>query len=198
MNLFTCIVTVLAVLGGLAELFIYVHSNGLHRRKPQHVPDKFDVGSLQFWALGDRVLIEEDEFRSGYECPQCDGTGKVKCDNCSGTTQTATGKKCGLCADGTLTCPKCEGKGGLLITPETSQRRPTSGMIVSAGPNCESLKVGDSVLYSNFAGYVVDLNRAGQPVTLRILHETEVLSGMSGHLTLTNLHGKSDLTSYTP
>jgi co-chaperonin GroES (HSP10) len=158
---------------------------------------QFAVGPLKFWALGDRLLIEEDQFRSGYECSECGGSGRLPCDNCNGTQTTTTGKKCSHCSDGSRTCPGCQGKGGLIVTPEISQRRPTSGTVVSAGSECKSLKVGDSVLYSNFAGYVVDLNRAGSPVTIRILHESEVLAGMEGHLTLTNLRGKSEIAAFT-
>jgi co-chaperonin GroES (HSP10) len=160
-------------------------------------PSKFPVGTLTFWALGDRVLIEEDQFRSGYECTKCGGSGKTACDNCGGSQVTTTGKKCGLCSDGSTVCSGCGGKGGLIVTPETSQRRPTSGTVVSAGVKCEYLKEGDSVLFSNFAGFVVDLARAGSPVTLRILHETEILAGMDGHLTLTNLRGKSEIAAFT-
>jgi len=185
----------IVLIGVLAELGVYIHEHGLHKFNLT----KFNVGSLTFWALGDRVLIEEDPFRSGYECSKCGGLGKIACDNCGGT-RTRNGKKCSICADtdGSLTCPECSGKGGLIVTPDIAQRRPTSGTVKSAGRKCKYLKPGDSVLYSNFAGYVVDLNRAGTPVTLRILHETEILAGMEGHLTLTNLKGKSDITSFAP
>lgn len=192
------IALLIVLIGGGTELYIYLHQHGFHRTSA-----KFPVGNLTFWSLGDRVLIEEDEFRSGYECAKCDGEGTIPCDNCGGTSVTPTGKKCGLCiqgadgsATGRITCPTCNGKGGLLVVPEVSQRRPTSGVVVSAGHKCLTLKVGQSVLYSNFAGYVVDLNRTGKPITLRILHENEILCGMEGHLTLTNLRGKSDIAQF--
>ena len=142
----------------------------------------FNVGELTFEAIGDRILIQEDAFRSGYECDSCHGSGK---------STLVPGARCAAC-EGTGVV-----KGGLAI-PETSERRPTSGTIVSAGPTCKWLKCGDSVLYSNFAGYVVDLDRAGQPVTIRILHETEVLAKMSGHLELRSLRGKSEIATYQP
>ncbi len=189
----TIIGLLIILIGGLVELGIYFHGLGIHRK-----PLKFGVGSsLKFWALGDRVLIKEDEFRSGYECSGCGGSGRINCDNCSGTQTTTTGKKCGLCAEGKITCTQCKGKGGLIITPDTAQRRPTSGVIMSVGHKCHSLKVGQSVLYSSFAGYVVDLKTAtGESIVLRILHETEILTGMEGHLTLTNLKGKSDIAQF--
>lgn len=184
----------IVLIGGAVDLYCYLHEQGLHKF---HLT-KFDIGSLKFWALGDRVLIEEDPFRSGYECTTCEGKCRVKCPSCHGTQAKENGKKCSECEEGRILCPSCGGKGGIIVTPDIAQRRPTSGTVVSAGRKCKWLSPGDSVLYSNFAGYVVDLNRAGEPVTLRILHETEILAGMSGHLTLTNLKGKSDITSYAP
>lgn len=163
---------------------------------------KFEVGSLKFWALADRLLIEEDQFKSGYECITCGGRGKLKCSDCQGSGERSIEggptKKCSACSEGTVVCHSCKGKGGLIVTPETAERRPTSGTVVSVGPDCKYVKVGDSVLFSNFAGYLVELNRAGSKVALRILHETELLAGMEGHLTLTNLSQKSELTTYTP
>ena len=138
---------------------------------------KFDLGALKFWALGDRVLIVEDEFKSGYECPGCGGTGK---------STVVRGAKCAEC-DGTGLI-----KGGLVVTEE-SQRRPTTGKIVSVGEKCTVLRPGDSVLFSNFAGYVVELNRAGRNVSLRILHEPEVLCALEGQLELRTLRGKSEV-----
>ena len=155
----------------------------------------YDLGSLKFWALGDRVLIEEDQFRSGYECVDCDGSGKAACGDCGGSGTHGV-KKCSHCDHGTVVCPSCKGKGGLLVAPDISQRRPTTGRIVSIGVDCKTLKVGDSVLYSNFAGYVIDLDRAGRKVSLRILHEPEVLCAMEGQLELRTLRGKSEIAEF--
>jgi len=156
----------------------------------------FALGELKFWALGDRILIQEDEFKSGYECQNCAGAGKHPCIECNGTGSYSL-KKCSHCSGtGKVVCTECQGKGGLLVAPETSQRRPTTGVIVSLGPDCKYLQLGDSVLYSNFAGYVVDLNRAGRPVTLRILHETEILCALEGQLDLRGLRGKSEIATF--
>lgn len=168
--------------------------------------NKFSLDTrLKFWALGDRVLIEEDAFKTGYECVNCDGSGKAKCSECSGvgtrhsSVEGIPDKKCSFCEGGTVTCTECNGKGGLLIAPDITQRRPATGRVVSKGDKVSSnLNVGDSILYSNFAGYVVDLARAGSPISLRILHESEVLCGMSGQLTLTNFKGKNDIAQFNP
>jgi co-chaperonin GroES (HSP10) len=141
---------------------------------------EYKVGDVGFSALGDRVVIVEDQFKSGYECETCGGSGKVP-------STIAGGKP--------KVCPTCDGKGGLLVVPDNSQRRPTTGLIVSAGELCKSLKVGDSVLFSNFAGFAVDMDRAGATVCLRILHETEVMCKVSGHLELRAIRNQSEVTS---
>lgn len=171
---------------------------------PAPTSNTFDMGELKFEALGDRLIIQEDEFKTGYECVTCGGNGSHTCGVCKGTGHRGI-KKCSDCeGKGTLICDNCKGKGGLIIAPEVSQRRPTSGTIVSAGPGKTEmgklipmqLKVGQSVLYSNFAGYVIDLNRAGKNITLRILHESEILCRLEGHLTMTNLRGKTDIATF--
>lgn len=157
----------------------------------------FKVGEMEFEALSDRIIILEDQFRSGYECATCQGDGKVKCDNCGGTGH-ALHKKCSWCEAGTITCPDCKGKGGVLVVPEVSERRPTTGRVVSIGPKVTTLKVGESVLYSNFAGFLVELNRAtnGSSTALRILHEGEVMTKLKGHLKLTDLKARQDIPAF--
>lgn len=159
----------------------------------------FDLGALKFWAKGNRILIQEDAFKTGYECTTCDGATKVACEGCSGSGQSPTvrGARCTSCEGSkTMTCPACNGKGGLIIAPEVAQRRPTTGMIVSVGPDCKDSAVGDAVMYSNFAGYVIDLERAGKPIAIRILHETEVLCGMEGHLELRSHRGTTQIAEF--
>jgi co-chaperonin GroES (HSP10) len=158
----------------------------------------FDVGEVGFAASGDRLVIEEDQFKSGYECKTCGGHEKVKCPNCNGTgkSQVNAHAKCSVCAGAqAVTCPECNGKGGLLIVAETSQRRPTTGIVRSAGEGCRIYKVGDGVLFSNFAGFAIDLNRAGTTVCLRILHETEVLTKVRGHLELRAISSQREVSS---
>lgn len=154
------------------------------------------IGDLKFWALGDRVLIIEDEFKSGYECSECGGSGNTPCEGCGGTGRSKRMQmaRCAVCeGKGAVMCPTCLGKGGLLVAPEISQRRPTTGEVISVGEKCVVLKPGQRVMYSNFAGYVVDLNRAGRNVAVRILHETEVLCAMEGQLLLKNFKGKTEI-----
>lgn len=162
--------------------------------KAQPVPYK--VGEVEFIALADRVVVEEDEFRSGYECNACAGKGKLVCVGCQGTGKSAVNPEiqCKDCHGSlTVTCSECGGKGGLLVIPEQSERRPSSGRVVSAGEDCKTLKVGDNVLYSNFAGHAIDLDRVGLSIVLRILHEKEVLCRVSGHLELRTLRNKTEI-----
>ena len=154
----------------------------------------YRVGVVGFQALGDRIIALEDEFRSGYECRTCKGKGMSVCSECEGTGRSARvpSARCSTCQGAmTITCPECGGKGGILAIPEVSQRRPTTGTIVTAGEECKTLKVGDSVMYSNFCGHVVDLSTS----TLRIMHETEVLCLVDGHLEMRDLKDKKDMTA---
>lgn len=91
-----------------------------------------------------------------------------------------------------MTCIECGGKGGLLVVAEVSQRRPSTGRVVSTGDKVKYFHVGDNVLYSNFAGHSMDLERAGLPVVLRILHETEILAQVQGHLELRQLRNEKE------
>jgi len=93
--------------------------------------------------------------------------------------------KCSTCGGkGSVTCSDCEGKGGLLVIPDVSKRRPTTGKVVSGGEKTKYFKLGDNVMFSNFAGHAIDLERAGMPIVLHILHETEILAQVEGHLEL--------------
>jgi hypothetical protein len=118
----------------------------------------FKLGQLELEAYGDRIFVVEDEFRSGYECTQCDGKGTLSCEGClgsgvetcdnckgSGESSLVPGAKCTQCKGEktqvcttchgakTEVCPGCGGRGGLLVVPEASVRRPTTGTIVSIG-----------------------------------------------------------------
>lgn len=139
--------------------------------------NKFVLDVIKFSAFGDRVIIQEDEFKSGYECSDCKGSGLSP-------------------LNPLIRCKSCDGKGATIHVPETSQRRPTTGTIVSVGAEVKTLKVGQAVLYSSFAGHTIDLDRAGRKVVLRLLHEPEILCLVEGHLELKTVRGKSDIASF--
>jgi co-chaperonin GroES (HSP10) len=158
--------------------------------------NKLELGAIKFEAFGDRILIQEDEFKSGYECDTCSGAGIIECVECAGAGKIGV-KKCSTCeGKGSTICAECGGKGGILVVPEVSQRRPTTGTIVSVGEDVEALKVGQAVMYSSYAGHTVDLDRAGIQMVMRILHEPEVLCLVEGHLELRTIRGKSEIASF--
>ena len=78
------------------------------------------------------------------------------------------------------------------MVPEVSQRRPSTGQVVSIGDKVKYFKPGDNVLYSNFAGHAMDLQRAGSPLVVRILHESEILAQVQGHLELRSVKNERD------
>lgn len=150
---------------------------GFVAETPDPDANKFVLDVIKFEAFGDRLLIQEDDFKSGYECDVCNGTGRSP-------------------LNPNIRCRSCEGKGGTIIVPDTAQRRPTTGIIVSTGELVKSLKVGQSVLYSSFAGHTIDLDRAGKKVVLRVLHEPEILCKVDGHLELKTTRNMSQLASF--
>src|SRR3990172_5592755 len=144
-------------------------------------------GELAIEALGKRVIIVEDRFRTGYECSTCDGVGffNEECPHCNGKT-ILTGiesfSTCPSCriegrSTGKKLCPTCKGRGGLLIAPQEAEGRPSSGKIMSIGPEVKILKVGDRVIYSNYAGTAINFK---QKAVVRILQEEEIFGRLYG------------------
>ena len=165
----------------------------------------FSVGAVGFEAWEDRILVVEDPFRSGYECAACNAQGKVICHGCNGTGQSAVvmGARCSHCnGTGAMVCPECHGKGSLLVIPEQSERRPTTGRIVSVGPKVRELRREQNVLYADYVGHLMDLsyeNQAGVKVDccLRVLRESEILAKISGgHLELRRMRRKVNLNEH--
>lgn len=168
---------------------------------PAPYPNTFSVGEVGFTAWEDRMIIEEDEFRSGYECPTCDKRGVIVCPSCGGTGHSAVVKeaKCSLCnMTGEVSCPTCQGKGEFLVVPQQSERRPTTGTIVSTGPKVRELQRGERVLYADYTGQLLELPQDGKrPVVLRILRECEILCKLSGdYLALRRIRRKTNMSDH--
>lgn len=146
---------------------------------------------LAIEAKNTRIVIVEDEFKTGYECKTCQGNLVVPaitelCPLCKsvGYEKTFEGlAECRICKGrkGVRECGECKGKGGLLIAPETSKRRPTTGKVTSIGTDVKVIKVGDHVLYQQQAGSAITLKGN---VVLRIIHEDEVIACLYGVATL--------------
>ena len=147
-------------------------------------PVKFQVGVVCFKARGDRVIVLEDSFRSGYDCTTCYGTGKVACTDCdNGKSRVNAQIQCKTCSgETTHQCPDCKGKGALIYIPEKSQRRPTVGKLVSVGEKVLTFHVGQKVMYGSYAGHEVNLEDKGKSVNIRILHDTEILCEVEGDM----------------
>lgn len=125
-----------------------------------------------FTALGEKILVTLDQFKSGYECKTCKGAGKV--------TSKVTGNL--------VVCSDCDGKsvkeGGLII-PDTAKMLANSGVVVSMGDKAMKdtrhvyynkwyerfmfwkakkytydFRLGDRVLFSAHAGSLIP-TRAG-------------------------------------
>lgn len=135
---------------------------------------------IAFLPIGDRIIIEEDIFRTGYECKTCDGFALVPCKHCSdGTEPDMPYRQCAACG-GTreVLCPTCGGKGALIVVPELSERRPTSGVIRAIGSRVTEFKVGDHVMYGNHSGHVQEFRK--KRAVMRIMRESEVMCIVAG------------------
>jgi co-chaperonin GroES (HSP10) len=167
-----------------------------HLKKEQKVNKFYDPtlntytvleGQLALRAMGDRIIVLEDKFRTGYECKECEGLGyaeNVLCATCKGeriekaVREDLEDRACTQCTQsgyptGRQRCSACNGKGALVIVPQTSERRTTSGKVYSVGPDCSLFKLGDHVLYGSYAGTAVTLKNR---YTIRILHEDEIIA----------------------
>jgi co-chaperonin GroES (HSP10) len=140
--------------------------------------------SEAFRAIGNRILVLEDEFRSGLECKTCDGKGHIgiPCEYCKGTRMFKGRQDGGACPDceigtsdarkslGYQLCPDCKGRQGLIIVPDNSKRRPVTGKVVSVGHAVTEFKVGDRVMYTNFTGTDFDI-KGGFKVRVMLEHD---------------------------
>lgn len=80
---------------------------------------------IQLEAVRDNIIVVMDQYKSGFECKTCGGTGKVKSSVVAGAEKD---------------CTDCGGKGALLVVPEISKSLPTLGTVVSLGPETEWMK----------------------------------------------------------
>lgn len=138
-------------------------------------------------AIGHRILVLEDEFKSGYECRSCGGSGHTDeiCPYCKGTTFYKADPERGACRDcevgssdgrkslGYRICPECKGTTGVIIVPDEAKRRPCTGVILSKGKDVIEFEVGSRVLYTNYTG--TDFEILGG-IKLRIMLDHDVMA----------------------
>lgn len=138
-------------------------------------------GRIGLEAVEDKILIKLDPYKSGFECKTCGGEGVIKKCICVGQDwpagQNRLGGPCKMCHGnyGALIgtdCLDCKGQGSLIVIPESAKQLPTSGIIVSAGPDCKRRKLGDRVLFGAHTGYFIPFKGN---VKIRCMREDEIL-----------------------
>lgn len=180
----------------------------------------FWVGFTGFEARGERVIIREDEHKSGYECLRCMDKDKrtlegkdvsvITCDECKGDGKrlkagnAALTVKCSDCEGrGWIPCPDCKGTGtstGIVI-PDSSKGEPMTGNIVSVGPTVKDFVLGDRVMFPSYAGNRSNLTtrnkKTGEKVKvrLRIIQEGDVIAQLYGELEMRSFDGTQALYS---
>src|ERR1700744_1774011 len=128
-------------------------------------------------AVEDKIIVRLDEFRSGFECKTCGGSGIEPPCGCNGTGKNRLGGTCKDCGGEPdryvgQDCRACKGIGSKLVLPDSAKTLPSSGRIVSCGPDAHTRKVGERVLFGVHTGYFLPFKGN---VKLRIMRETEVL-----------------------
>ena len=139
---------------------------------------RFPGYPYSFRALNKKIIVSIDVWKSGYDCKICKGVGKIHiiCDceqNAHPGTKYALDEpepakklmKCPSCngdyeaARKNIDCVACNGKGALLKIPETSQKIPTTGVVVSIGSRIKldklGFKLGDRIAFGPYAGTLV-------------------------------------------
>lgn len=138
------------------------------------------AGKLGLEAIEDKILILIDKFRSGYECKDCAETGtyiSCECERLGHAGQNRLGGVCKYC-DGNYQerkgkiCVACNGTGSTVVMPENARAIPTSGVIVSVGPSCNTRQVGERVLFGAHTGYYLPFKGNAK---IRCMREDEPL-----------------------
>lgn len=134
-------------------------------------------GKIALRAIEDKIIVMLDKFKSGYECSLCGGTGDgKKCIDCVNGVN-ARGFKCKTCEGDPnrfigKNCPQCKGRGSSVIIPDSAKALPTSGTIVSIGPECRKRKIGQRVVFGAHVGFFLPFKGN---VRLRMMREYEPL-----------------------
>lgn len=179
----------------------------------------FWVGATGFAARGERIIIREDEHKSGYECLRCMDKehrtleGKevsiLTCDACAGEGKRlkagndALTVKCSDCEGrGFIPCPDCDGKGtpkGGVIIPDSQKSEPMTGEVVSVGPEAKVYSLGDRVMFPSYSGHRSKVTAKEkntdreEEVALRFIQEGDVIAQLYGELELRSFKGTQAL-----
>ena len=115
----------------------------------QNVVELQQLG-ISLMAVEDKIIVMFDDYKSGYECKNCKGKGKIGgCPVCLGTGKDRFEQTCKTCLGNpkfAVLCKECKGKGHLIFIPETAKSLPTTGVVVSMGPETPAMKVTNRIL----------------------------------------------------
>jgi co-chaperonin GroES (HSP10) len=122
-----------------------------------------DLG-ISLEAIADKIIILVDGYKSGYECKECKGTGRVPSPVIAGSMRD---------------CDECKGKGVTIHIPDTAKSMPSTGVVVSMGPLCtkSSVQIGTRVVYGVHVGTPIPIKGN---IKLRIMREHEPLCRIFG------------------
>jgi co-chaperonin GroES (HSP10) len=131
-------------------------------------------------CTGDRIVVKQDTMESVYTCRTCKGAGHLKdnCIFCGGKGGDCPHCKCMAWgseiaySSGYLQCGDCRGNGWArgIIIPDVAMSTPVTGIVMSVGPDCVLLKLGDRVMFSRYAGAHLTTRKD----TIITMRETEV------------------------
>lgn len=180
-----------AVVEGIAKLVAIE----MQRRSPQR--DKMVFYQVtpdeQMAAFGERIIVMQDSQESAYSCRTCKGKGHTKeyCALCGGKPmdETTACKNCRVLGfgreiwypSGHNKCGDCQGSGwrGGIVIPDEHQKMPITGIVVSVGPMCVNLRVGDRVVHSRYAGQTLTSPDGSKYTTMNESEVTNLLRRVS-------------------
>lgn len=132
-----------------------------------------DLG-IKLEAIEDKIIVLIDDYKSGYECKDCAGTGKISVK--SNVVEGAMREE---------TCSVCRGQGALIIIPQIAKSLPSSGVVISLGEKClamaglknAKIQLGARIVFSPHVGTFIPFKGN---IKLKIMREHEPLCVMYG------------------
>ena len=102
---------------------------------------------ISLMAIEDKIIVLHDNYKSGYECEDCNETGFVTCTSCDGSGLNRFDSNCTTCeGKKQLVCPVCKGQKLIIEIPQSARTLPTTGVVVSMGPECHAMKITKEVI----------------------------------------------------
>jgi hypothetical protein len=101
---------------------------------------------ISLMAIEDKIIVLHDNYKSGYECEDCNETGFVTCTSCDGSGLNRFDSNCTTCeGKKQLVCPVCKGQKLIIEIPQSARTLPTTGVVVSMGPECHAMKITKAI-----------------------------------------------------